>query len=564
MVLKGMLISADCRSFINFCKTVTVILAFASPFVLPPRAWSAAEKGAVTNKVSGETDPNAVLSESRKLDPFMGDWSGNWKLSDGSKSGEVVAQVIALGRGKYRVNLLEAFDQRIPAIAVFESELQGAKLTFGGNSEYKGTKLKIKAAIEADNFTGDFEGKDSEGQDISGTFELKKTVRLSPTLGAKPPAGAIMLFDGKNFDQWEQTGGFAGLISIAEIIGAADNVAAYLRSQIWSAKQEDATLEIGSDDGIKVWLNDQLVHANNAGRPVTPGEDKVKVALKQGWNKLLLKVTNIGGNWGACARLVGTDGKRLSNINEMVSKNSSDTGTDKYLQANDGYLTVWEISGPYRQEGKGGGEIFDVAFPPEKLDSNDVRWQTVAGKTDKKVVQWKLLPGGAMEVAPGSGSIVTKKKFTDFNLHLEFRTPFMPEARGQSRGNSGVYLQGRYEIQILDSYGLEGRDNECGGIYTVAAPLVNMCAPPMQWQTYDVNFHAPRFDNASNKTKDALVTVMHNGVNIICQKKIRGPTAVALDSNVTQPGGVYLQDHGNPVQFRNIWLVESPVERASP
>jgi hypothetical protein len=134
----------------------------------------------------------------------------------------------------------------------------------------------------------------------------------------------------------------------------------------------------------------------------------------------------------------------------------------------------------------------------------------------------------------------------------------MPEARGQGRGNSGVYLQGRYEVQVLDSYGLEGLDNECGGIYQVAAPLVNMCAPPMQWQTYDITFRALLFDQAGNKKSDPCLTVIHNGVKIHDQVNVPGSTTAALGGNATKPGGIYLQDHGNLVQFRNIWLVELP------
>ena len=111
-----------------------------------------------------------------------------------------------------------------------------------------------------------------------------------------------------------------------------------------------------------------------------------------------------------------------------------------------------------------------------------------------------------MEVIRDTGSIVTKKKFSDFKLHLEFRTPFMPEKHGQARGNSGVYLQGRYEVQVLDSYGLEGLDNECGGIYKVGRPLVNMCAPPLQWQTYDITFRAPRTGGTSSESKTPLYT----------------------------------------------------------
>lgn len=196
------------------------------------------------------------------------------------------------------------------------------------------------------------------------------------------------------------------------------------------------------------------------------------------------------------------------------------------------------------------------AEPPEGAivlfnGKNFKQWKHTNNKPGADSVKWKLLKNGAMEVVKGTSSIVTKKKFADFKLHVEFRTPFMPDARGQARGNSGVYLQERYEVQVLDSYGLEGQDNECGGIYKVGKPLVNMCAPPTQWQTYDITFYAPGPDRTN-----ARVTVVHNGVTIHDQLSLPKPTGGALDSDVTRPGGIYLQDHGNPVQYRNIWLVE--------
>lgn len=180
------------------------------------------------------------------------------------------------------------------------------------------------------------------------------------------------------------------------------------------------------------------------------------------------------------------------------------------------------------------------------------RWRQVkkAGQ-----IKWKLI-NNAMEIKPGTDSIITKEEFTNFKLHLEFRTPFEPEACGQARGNSGVYLQGRYEVQILDSYGLEGKDNECGAIYKIAPPKVNMCSPPMQWQSYDIIFFAPRFDSTGKKIQNACITVIHNGVKIHDNVEVPGPTGAALyqNENQGQSGGIYLQDHSNLVQYRNIWL----------
>jgi hypothetical protein len=193
-----------------------------------------------------------------------------------------------------------------------------------------------------------------------------------------------------------------------------------------------------------------------------------------------------------------------------------------------------------------------VLFDGKNFDA----WKRTSKKPGDESVQWKLVKPHAMEVKPRTGSIITKREFADVKLHVEFRTPFMPDARGQKRGNSGVYLQGRYEVQVLDSYGLEGLDNECGGIYKVAPPRVNMCAPPMQWQTYDITFHAPRLSSTGKLIRDARMTVIHNGVKIHDNVKVSKATQASLGGDVTRRGGIYLQDHGNPVQYRNIWLVE--------
>jgi len=150
----------------------------------------------------------------------------------------------------------------------------------------------------------------------------------------------------------------------------------------------------------------------------------------------------------------------------------------------------------------------------------------------------------------------TKEAFGDCELHIEFRLPYMPEARGQSRGNSGIYLISRYEVQMLDSFGLSGENNECGGIYTISKPQVNVCYPPLTWQTYDIEFKAPLFDDKGVKTADAQITVKHNGVLVQDKVTIPKPTAAAPVGTDGKLGTLYLQDHGTPVRYRNIWLVK--------
>jgi hypothetical protein len=148
----------------------------------------------------------------------------------------------------------------------------------------------------------------------------------------------------------------------------------------------------------------------------------------------------------------------------------------------------------------------------------------------------------------------TRDAFGSFTLHAEFRTPFMPDARGQFRGNSGIYLQSRYEIQVLDSFGTAGESNDCGAIYEQRAPDRNMSFPPLAWQTYDIDFEAARFDASGAKTAPAVVTVRHNGVVIHDQVELTGPTGRG-DPESPEPGPLLFQDHWNPVVYRNLWLV---------
>lgn len=160
------------------------------------------------------------------------------------------------------------------------------------------------------------------------------------------------------------------------------------------------------------------------------------------------------------------------------------------------------------------------------------------------------------------GDILTRRKFGDFRLHVEFNIPSMPQARGQGRGNSGVYMHGLYEIQVLDSYGPAldppGRplqNDEAGAIYGQKAPRVNATLPPGTWQTYDIWFRGPRFGPDGAVTRKPRLTVYHNGVLIHHDVPVEGATRASLGSPPQTTGPVLLQDHGNMVRYRNIWIV---------
>lgn len=191
------------------------------------------------------------------------------------------------------------------------------------------------------------------------------------------------------------------------------------------------------------------------------------------------------------------------------------------------------------------------------FNGKDLRnWRTRKG--DPAV--WQI-EDGVMTVVPGGGDIVSEERFTDFQMHLEFMTPDMPEAKGQAKGNSGVFLQGRYEIQVLDSYGINIPGmGDCGAFYNQFAPLVNACRPPLHWQTYDVIFRAPRVDASGHVVDNVRVTVLYNGIVIQNNVQLPGPTGGPIDTNVGEPGPLLLQDHGNLVKYRNIWILPLPLK----
>ena len=167
-------------------------------------------------------------------------------------------------------------------------------------------------------------------------------------------------------------------------------------------------------------------------------------------------------------------------------------------------------------------------------------------------VAWKVVDG-AMEVK--GGDIITTDKFRDMRLHVEFMPPSMPEATGQARGNSGVFVMDNYEVQVLDSFGLPTIGvGDCAALYSKKTPDKNAARPPAQWQTYDIDFKAPKFDASGKKTANARITVVWNGEKVHDDVELEGPLPGGTGEK-PEGGGIRLQDHGNPVRYRNIWVV---------
>jgi hypothetical protein len=192
-----------------------------------------------------------------------------------------------------------------------------------------------------------------------------------------------------------------------------------------------------------------------------------------------------------------------------------------------------------------------VLFDGKNLDA----WAKKSGKdwlTEDGPAKWKLLDGGVAEVVPDTDCLITHKKFGDCKVHLEFRTLGLPS-------NSGVFLEDRYELNINETYGrLDGTPN--GGFDNCTdkeEPRVRPCFPPLAWQTFDIDFRAPRFDANGKKTASATATVLFNGVKIYDHQELQLPHGAASRLGEAATGPLMLQEHGMPVQFRNIWLVET-------
>jgi hypothetical protein len=206
--------------------------------------------------------------------------------------------------------------------------------------------------------------------------------------------------------------------------------------------------------------------------------------------------------------------------------------------------------GPYASQGAPPSDAI-VLFDGRSLDG----WRSESAP--ERPAPWRV-ENGAFHVVPGAGGVATAQGFGDVQLHIEWMTPEPPARSGQDRGNSGVFLMGRYEVQVLDSYGNDTyADGQAGAIYGQFPPLVNASRPPGQWQTYDIVFRRPRFDARGRVERPARVTVIHNGILIQDAVELTGPTGhherPPYEAHPDELP-ITLQDHGHPVRFRNVWL----------
>lgn len=214
---------------------------------------------------------------------------------------------------------------------------------------------------------------------------------------------------------------------------------------------------------------------------------------------------------------------------------------------------LWEPVPSEVTPARGGQAPSDAIVLFDGRDASE--WQ----HKDGSQVKWRLADS-ALTVVGGTGNIESRRGFGDVQLHLEWRAPNIVKGEGQGRGNSGVFLQGRYEIQVLDSYENPTYSNgQAASVYKQHIPLVNASLPPGEWQSYDVVFRAPRFSASGELQTPAFVTLLHNGILVLDQVEIQGTTTYIGQPSYTPHGSrepLMLQDHGNPVSFRNIWVRE--------
>lgn len=217
---------------------------------------------------------------------------------------------------------------------------------------------------------------------------------------------------------------------------------------------------------------------------------------------------------------------------------------------------IWDPEIPMVNPGEKYGDIPSDAISLFNGKNLEEEWVNAKGEKPG----WKV-ENNMMTAVKGAGVIKTKRKFTDFQLHIEWRTPAQVSGESQGRGNSGIFMQEIYELQVLDSYNNRSyRNGQAGSMYKQHPPMVNVCRKPGEWQTYDIIYTAPLFRKDGSYLVPPKVTVLQNGVVVQNCVSLRGPTVyIGVPEYSVKPhgsGGIMLQDHGNPVSYRNIWIRE--------
>lgn len=401
---------------------------------------------------------------------------------------------------------------------------------------------------------------------------------------------------------------------VAEIGG--ENRAAYLLGHFHVPTAREARFEIGSDDSVRAWLNGAMVHENRVSRGFQPASDIVDVDLAEGWNSVMLRIDQGGGGWGAGLRVVNRDGTPMDDL-RLDSTRGGDPGVpvappipsgfeieggwrlDLIDRGGDGFARepiLWSPAGERAVLGTArdglGLSIAGTAHGAEwmirwsaeeglavdsdshgRLAAREMRWESPTetfGPPDGAIVlladepnplmdawtsqSWSAGPPRTMRVVTGDNR--TRESFGDAFFHIEFMTPLLPTSAHQRRGNSGVYIQDRYELQILDSFGEAPSNDGLGSVYRVAPPSAYAAFPPETWQTYDILFRAPRFGPNGELVEHARLTAFLNGELIHRDLELpAGGTGGAAGMGPVAEAPLRLQEHGDLVRFRNIWAV---------
>jgi hypothetical protein len=457
---------------------------------------------------AGEPDAEAP----RAADSYTGFFEGTLTGSDG-KQAKGEARVIAEGGGRYRAVITPTENPPAGVPARFEIATGGGGL---------GARLDVRTTDAADAPKGVkyeyYEGEWDALPDFS---------KLTPA-----KSGTLDYFDLKPH-------------------GREENYA--FRFTGFFLVPEDGRYELGtsSDDGSRLYIGDKLVADNDGLHGMQPMSGVVE--LKKGAQPITVTFFQKGGGAGL----------------EVGGARAADKAPEGVALEGTADGVTWKglIKGDAFEGSAEGGRAFRMTYaerksPTEGLAPPDGATVLLPFKVGTPPSldawangNWKALPDGSMLV--GKGDNKTKASLGSVRLHVEFRIPFMPTARGQGRGNSGVYLQDRYEVQVLDSFGLESQDNDCSGIYHIAKPKVNACLPPLRWQTYDIEFRAARLKPDGSAEANPRITVKQNGVVVHEDLEIPVVTGGAAGQTHVAKAPLRFQDHGNPVRYRNVWIVEA-------